>query len=228
MPEIVAYALEDGVATLTLDDGKANALAPAMSQALNAGLDRAAADQARAVVLRGRPGVFCGGYDLKIIRGDDAAERIRMRDLGTELMLRLYLSPQPILFACTGHGVAAGAILLMAGDMRIGLAGDFKIGLNETGIGLTLPHVAIEFARDRLAPTELQQATVGAKLYDPAAAVAAGYLDAAVPADGFDAAAAAAAKTLAALDPTAFAGTKRRLRQPTVNRIRAADAALAE
>ncbi len=216
----VAYALDGDIAILTLDDGKANALAPAMSEAIGAGLDQAARE-ARAVILRGRPGVFCGGYDLRIIRGADEALRDRMRDLGTELMLRLYLSPLPIVFACTGHSVAAGAILLMAGDIRIGIKGDFKLGLNETAIGLALPYVGLEFARDRLAATELQQATVMAKLYDPDGAVAAGYLDAALAAEEFDMAVMAAATRLAALDPAAFAETKRRLRAPTVARIRA-------
>lgn len=219
----VTYNLDGDVAVLSMDDGKANALAPAMSEGLDAGLDRAAKD-AKAVVIRGRPGVLCGGYDLKVIRGDDEALRETMRDLGTALMIRLYISPQPIVFACTGHSVAAGAILLMSADRRIGLKGDFMIGLNETGIGLTLPYVGLEFARDRLAPTALQQATIEARLYTPEAAVAAGYLDdtAATP-DALDAAALDAAKALAALDPTAFAETKRRLRQPTVDRIHAAN-----
>ena len=72
MSDLVSYTLEDGVAVLTMDDGKANAMAPAMSGALNAALDRAD-DEAQAVVIRGRPGVFCGGFDLRIIRGDDEA-----------------------------------------------------------------------------------------------------------------------------------------------------------
>ena len=41
MADIVTYSLADDIATLTMDDGKANAMAPAMSAALNAGLDRA-------------------------------------------------------------------------------------------------------------------------------------------------------------------------------------------
>lgn len=218
----VSYALDENIATLTMDDGKANALAPAMSEGLNAGLDRAAADGAHCIVVRGRPGVLCGGYDLKIIRGDDDALRARMRGLGTDVMLRLYMSPLPVVFGCAGHAVAAGAILLMAADYRIGVKGDFRIGLNETAIGLALPAVGLELARDRLAPGELQQAAIMAKLYDPESAVGAGYLDEAVTPDAFDNAVAASARRLADLDPAAFAETKRRLRQPTLERVRAA------
>lgn len=221
MADIVSYALDDGVAVLTMDDGKANAMAPAMSAALNAALDRAD-KEANAVVVRGRPGVFCGGFDLKIIRGDDEEQKTKMRAAGMALALRLYLSPLPVVFACTGHAVAMGAVLLFAGDARIGVAGDFKVGLNETAIGLALPQPALELARDRIAPTELTNAVILANLYTPDEAVRVGYLDRAVAEADFDAAVMTTAKALGELDRTAFMTTKQRLRQATVARIEAA------
>lgn len=221
MSDIVTYAQKGDVAVIVMDDGKANALQPAMSEGLDTALDRAAGE-AGAVVIAGRPGVFCGGYDLKIIRGEDEALRGRMRDLGTALMLRLYLSPQPVVIACTGHSVAAGAILLMAADYRIGASGEFKLGLNETAIGLALPQVALEFARDRLEERMLQQATVMATLYDPVGAAAAGYLDETAPSGVLMERAIAKADELAKLDGAAYAETKRRLRQATVDRVIAA------
>lgn len=220
MSEIVSYTVDDGVAVVTMDDGKANAMAPAMSAALNAALDRADKD-ARAVVIRGRPGVFCGGFDLKIIRGADEALKAKMRQAGMELALRLYLSPLPVVFACTGHAMAMGAVLLLAGDARIGVAGDFKVGLNETAIGLSLPQPALELARDRIPPTELTHAVISANIYTPDDAVRIGYLDRAVAPGVFDATVMATAKTLGELDRTAFATTKQRLRQATVDRIKA-------
>lgn len=219
MSSSVTYSLADGIATLTMDDGKANAMAPAMSAALNAGLDRATADKARAVIIRGRPGLLCGGFDLKIIRGEDEALKAQMRNAGMDLLKRLYLAPQPIVFAVTGHAVAMGALLLFAGDIRIGLAGDFRIGLNETSIGLSLPIAGIELARDRLLPTALSAAVINANLYAPSDAVTVGYLDAVADTSGFDQAVLDAAQALAELDPEAFAETKRRVRQPTLDRI---------
>ena len=218
MADIVTYSLADDIATLTMDDGKANAMAPAMSAALNAGLDRASGE-AKAVVIRGREGVMCGGFDLKIIRGDDDAAKAGMREAGMALLKRLYLSPQPIILAVTGHSVAMGALLLLAGDFRVGLSGDFRIGLNETGIGLSLPITGLELARDRLAPVVFQRATINAELFSPDTAVSAGYLDQVADTPGFDAAVSEVAQTLAALDATAFAETKRRVRQPTLERI---------
>lgn len=220
-PSPVTYSLTEGIATLLMDDGKANAMAPSMSAALNTGLDQATADKARAVVIRGRPGLLCGGFDLKIIRGEDEALKAQMRNAGMELLKRLYLAPQPIVFAVTGHAVAMGALLILAGDMRVGLEGDFRIGLNETGIGLSLPLAGLELARDRLSPTVLQRATINAELFSPADAAAAGYLDRTAAVPDFDAAVLAAAQTLAELDTEAFAETKRRVRQPTLDRIAA-------
>jgi len=216
--DIVSYSLADDIATLTMDDGKANAMAPAMSAALNAGLDRASGE-AKAVVIRGREGVMCGGFDLKIIRGNDDAAKAGMREAGMALLKRLYLSPQPIIFAVTGHSVAMGALLLLAGDFRVGCSGDFRIGLNETGIGLSLPITGLELARDRLAPMVFQRATINAELFSPDTAVSAGYLDQVADTAGFDAAVSEVAQTIAALDATAFAETKRRVRQPTLERI---------
>jgi enoyl-CoA hydratase len=218
MTEIVDVAVRDGIAVITMDDGKANALSLAMSQALGAGLDRAA-QEARAVVIRGRSGVLSGGFDLKVIRGGDAAQRAAMTDAGMALLARLYLLPQPLIIACTGHAVAAGGLMLLTGDVRIGLRGAFRIGLNETAIGLSLPHLGIELARDRLRPTALTEAVLQAHLYGPDEATTIGYLDKAVDAEDFDAAIAEIARALAQYDPAAFAATKRRLRQPTLNRL---------
>lgn len=217
----VTYNLQDQIATLTLDDGKANALSLAMSQAIAAALDRAASE-ARVVVLRGRPGVLCGGFDLKVIRAGDAAARTAMTEAGMALLGRLYLVPQPLVIACTGHAVAAGGLMLLTADVRIGLRGEFRLGLNEIAIGLSLPQLGLELARDRLIPGALSESTLRARLYGPDDAARVGYLDRAEDAAGFEAAIAAAAAELRALDPTAYATTKQRLRTATLARAAAA------
>ncbi|MBT5666440.1 MAG: crotonase/enoyl-CoA hydratase family protein, partial [Rhodospirillaceae bacterium] len=171
MSDYVAYDQSGGVATLTMDDGKANAFGIDMIAALDAGIDRALRD-AKALVITGRPGVLCGGFDLKVIRGDDEDKKAEMRAAGQAAMLKLYVHPQPVIFACTGHSVAAGALLLLTGDHRIGVAGDYKIGLNEVAIGLPLPVYGLELARDRLDPRALGAATLGAAIYDPDGGVA--------------------------------------------------------
>ncbi|MBL6951337.1 MAG: crotonase/enoyl-CoA hydratase family protein [Alphaproteobacteria bacterium] len=210
MTDFVDYKLKNGVATLRMDDGKANAFGMEMMAALTAGLDRAAA-LADVVVIMGRPGLLSGGFDLKVINGPKAGVRA-MVDAGAALLLKIYMHPQPVIIACTGHAVAAGALLLCAGDYRIGVSGDYKIGLNETAIGLSLPTFGLELARDRLDNRYLNMATLGAELYPPTMAVTVGYLDQAERPGDFNAALAAKAAQLRALDREAYVLAKQRLR----------------
>jgi enoyl-CoA hydratase len=218
--EIVSTELQGDVAVLRFDDGKANAISPTSLAALNAGLDRAE-KEAKSVVLAGRPGRFSAGFDLSVMRGGDAAAVGQMVRGGAELACRLYEFPRPVVIACTGHALAMGAVLLLSADSRIGTAGDFKIGLNEVAIGMTLPMFAIELANDRLSRRHLQRAVNLAELYGPDGAVDAGYLDRCVQPDQLIEAAVAEASALGELSGRAHHGTKRNLRGATLERIRA-------
>jgi enoyl-CoA hydratase len=217
--EVLHYTLEDSTAVLTMDDGKANALSVAMIDALLAGLARAEAE-ASAVVLVGRPDRFCAGFDLRVMMsGPDHAKALLRR--GSELFMKLYGLPLPLVLACTGHALAGGALVLLTGDLRLGAAGPYRIGLNEVSIGIPVPVLAMELARDRLAVPELARATLGARIYDPEAAAAAGYLDAVVPVDQLVARAREEAARLGALSRQAYAASKTRLRGKTIAHITA-------
>lgn len=61
------YEQQEDLAIITMDDGKANAMGPDMIAAVNSALDRAEQD-AKVVIITGRPGVLSGGFDLKVIR----------------------------------------------------------------------------------------------------------------------------------------------------------------
>jgi len=216
--ELARYELRDQVAVISMDDGKANALSHQMIDTLNAALDRAEAEAA-AVLLVGRDGRFSAGFDLPTMRGGpDSAKGLVMA--GAELSLRLFMHPRPVVAACTGHALAAGAILLLASDVRIGVAGDFKIGLNEVAIGLTLPRFAVELARARLSKRHFTAAATRARIYSSEMAVDAGFLDATAPAADLVDTAFTQAKELTALPHPAFRDTKQREREAVVALIR--------
>jgi enoyl-CoA hydratase len=217
--ESVRYERRDAVALITLDDGKANAVSPALVAALNAALDRAETEAA-AVVLAGRPGRFSAGFDLAVMTAGPEPMRALVQS-GAALALRLYTFPRPLVIACTGHALAAGAVFLCAGDVRIGAEGPFKLGLNEVSIQLPLPVFAMELARARLAPRWFTQAVTQARLFDPAGACEAGFLDETAPAEALLDAALQRAGRLAALPDPAFRLTKDRERRATVAAIRA-------
>ncbi|HEX3489811.1 MAG TPA: crotonase/enoyl-CoA hydratase family protein [Streptosporangiaceae bacterium] len=218
MGTLVTTKWDNSVATITMDDGKVNALSPDMFAQVNAALDQAA--DTAAVVLSGRPGVFSAGFDLRVLqaRGPEAEGMVRA---GFELAVRLLTFPAPVLIACTGHAIAMGSFLLVSADYRIGADGPYKITANEVSIGMTIPGAAIEACRQRLTPAYLSRALTLAEVFPPAAAAAAGFLDLVVPEADLAEAAAAAAGRLAALDRAAHAATKLRVRGPVVAAMRA-------
>lgn len=211
----VTMNVEDGVAVVTLDDGKMNAVSHDVIAALHEALEQAKVD-AGAVCLRGNGRALSAGFDLKVMTAGGDGVR-KLVQAGGELLMRLFLHPQPTVVAVNGHALAAGALLVLACDTRVATTDAVKIGLNEVAIGLPLPHFAWELAADRLSKRALTAATIQAEIYDPAGALAAGYVDAL--ADEPVGAAMAEARRLAELPRGAYSATKHSLREPLVRRV---------
>ncbi len=214
----VRYELRDNVALITMDDGKANALSHEMIDGLNACLDTAERE-ARAVVLTGRDKRFCAGFDLNVMTRSHEAAR-QLVTAGAELMVRLYTFPRPVVLACTGHALAGGSIFLFAADVRIGTRGEFKIGLNEVAIHMTLPIFALEMARDRLSKRHFTSAVTQARIFDPDTAKDAGFFDQVEAPEALLSTALDRARRLAELPEESFRITKERERAATVRSIR--------
>ncbi len=216
---ILKYDLKNGVAVLHMDDGKANALGHDMIDAISAALDRAETE-ANAVILMGREKRFCAGFDLSVMASGPKAVN-KLVTAGAHLMTRFYTYKLPIVAACTGHALAAGGLLLLASDYRVGTKGDFKIGLNEVAIGMTTPQFLIDFARDRVPTRLLAQAVIHARLFSPEEATESGFLDEAVADDTLESAALTAAERLGALQQPAFGNSKKKVNADTVAHINA-------
>jgi len=168
------YQLQDGVAHLTMDDGKVNALGTAALTSLGEQLDQAEKDGAAAIVLSGREGKFCAGFNLAEIRDPESATALRRQFI--DLLLRLFESEKPVVIACTGHALGAGAALLAAADRRVGLDGDFKLGFNEAAVGVTISPATIALARYRM-PMPWFESIISGTTFTPQQAVTAGLLD---------------------------------------------------
>jgi len=216
----LSYNLEDGVATISMDDGKANVMSVSMLRAINTALDRAAEDKA-VVVIRGRAGVFSGGFDLGVFKRDPR-ELFEMLKSGADLTERLLSFPYPVVAVCTGHAIAMGAFLLLSADLRIGTNLEAKIQVNEVQIGLTLPYFAIEVCRQRLSPAHFNLAAVTATAYNQERAVLAGFLDEVAPADSIAEVLKSRVDHLRKLHMESFTATKRRLRAPALSLLREA------
>ena len=222
MSDRVAYRLEGGVATITMDDGKVNVMSTEMLRDLGAALDRAEQDQAVVVLRSGRKGIFSAGFDLKIFAANDAERSLEMVKAGAELALRLMVQPFPTIGLMQGHAFPMGTFLLLACDVRIGVRGPFRMGLNEVAIGIAPPGFAIELARTRLHPAWLSRTVTLGEMYEPDEALVAGFLDRVVAEDEIDRAAEAAAAALQGLHMPSHALAKQRLRREAMAAMREA------
>ena len=217
MPLLTHEKLEE-ISIITLDDGKANAMGPSMIEALNNALDKAQ-ESSRAVLIIGRPGLLSGGFDLSIIKSGDNNAIQAMVNEGARLLMRIYGFSIPVVMATTGHGVALGGFLLLAADYRFGVEGDYKIGLNEVALGMTLPPFAQMLAKSRIPPQYLTNTVINAHIYDPESAQQVGFLDEVTPVESLLQTSINKTKELALLDPSAFKRTKQDFRQDDITRI---------
>jgi enoyl-CoA hydratase len=179
MNEFVTYQSEDNFVVITIKNGKANAISHEVVHGLNRSLDKAQQEN-KVVILTGQNGIFSAGFDLKVMtKSSESAKELVIK--GSKLSLRMLSFPQPIIVLCSGHAIAKGAFLLLSSDYRIGVAGDFKIGLNEVMIGMTMHHAGIAIAKARLSEVYLNRSVNNAEIYNPKEAIKAGFLDVIVP-----------------------------------------------
>ena len=211
MSDLISYQLEDGIATLTISNGKVNAISPDVIAAFNAALDQAVQDRA-VVIITGQPGILSGGYDLKVMTSSPQ-NAVALVTAGSTLARRMLAHPYPIIVACPGHAIAKGAFILLSADYRIGVEGPFNIGLNEVQIGMTMHHAGIELARDRLRRSAFHRSVINGEIFNPEGAMDAGFLDKVVPAEQLMATAVAAAQQLKKINMTAHKNTKLKVRK---------------
>ena len=214
------YEVNNNIATLTFDDGKANVVGQAFLDDINAGLDRAEKEGVAAVILRGREGMFSAGFDLgEFKKGPEQGKAMVQR--GFELLIRLYSFPLPLVAACTGHGIAMGAFIIMACDLRVGIRGEFKMSLPETAIGMELPPILLELTASRISRRHMTRVALLSEVYNPEQAVHAGFVDEVVDQGELEGRCMAAAEKLAQLPQGQFAANKLAVRAGTLQAMQA-------
>lgn len=213
------YQLDGTVATITMNDGKANAVSSAFLEGMNAALDRVEADKASALILTGREGMFSAGFDLKELQTGAEAQRALIKG-GFELLVRLYEFKKPVLAACHGHGIGMGAFLLMACDTRVCAQGSYKFSLPETAIGMDLNALLVALAKARITKRFMTRVAIQSENLGPDLAVDAGLLDLVVEPDALMATTRGIAEELAKL-PSAYGRNKAFVRSETLAEMRA-------
>jgi enoyl-CoA hydratase len=216
--ESVHYSLQDGVAVIRIDDGKRNALSPAVLREVYTALDRAERDDA-VVILTGRDEVFSAGFDLNVMRRG-GVEALGMLRSGYALTARVLAYPRPVIAACNGHALAMGVFLLLSADYVIGSRGDFKVAANEVALGLTMPRVAAAMLQHRLTPAAYQRAVTLSEYFNMDSALQSGFFDELVAPGDLHERAKELASEFGKLRVRAHKDSKRRIRTKLIRRIR--------
>jgi enoyl-CoA hydratase/carnithine racemase len=212
------------VLELRLDRPPVNALDPALVRELARTVAHAPDDGARAVMISGRPGMFSAGLDVPALLALDRAGLDAFWGGFFALLRTLAASPLPVCAAMNGHAPAGGMVLGLFCDRRVAASGEFKLGLNETQVGLPVPEIILAAHRRLIGPRESERLAVPGALVEPEEALRVGLVDELAPAEEVTARALAWCESLLALPPLALAATRRAARADLVALFDALDA----
>lgn len=205
------YRLEDGVAEIRFDDGKANVMSTSWFRELGGLLDRAEKDEAKGVLFRGRAGMFSGGLDMKwlpTLKGDAARELV---ETFSDTMLRVWGFPIPTVAAIGGHCFAAGVFLAVAHDVRVMRADRGFICLPEADMGVVFSPGMFALLQSTMPMPAAHKAMVLAHRFGAAEALAGGLIDEAVEHERVVPRALEVAQAIGGKSRTALEGLKRGL-----------------
>jgi enoyl-CoA hydratase/carnithine racemase len=220
MTQSILFTQTGKVGTITLDDGKANAMSIEWFAALGAALDQAEAAELSALMFRGRPGFFSGGLDIKKLPTLSAEELKRLSRNFAAVMLRVLAFPVPTIARIEGHAIAGGAILALACDLRLALDGAYRFQMNEVAIGIPVPEWMMLIAETSVSKAEMVKLLLHAKPYTIQQAAGAGLVHSVHPdVATLDAQIAAAIESLAPLNRAAYAKSKRQMRQVSIDAV---------
>jgi enoyl-CoA hydratase len=221
MSTVSASDREGGVRMLTVNRPPANAINEDLLVDLHAALESARHSQAvRAIVLTGAGAFFGAGFDFRAPPRDGAATA-RMNALYRDAHVALLSLPKPTIAMVNGHAIAGGLVMALACDYRLGLDGDYRIGLNEIAVGASFPKAAFEIVRLRLAHARASELLLGAALYPASQALRLGVVDELFAADALEGTVLRRAARMAAFPHDAYAHTKAALIAEALERIAA-------
>jgi enoyl-CoA hydratase/carnithine racemase len=208
------------VSVLRMTHGKANALDVELCDALTAQLVEFSQSDAGALVIVGEGKMFSAGVDLvRIVDGGSAYVRAFLPALN-RMCATLFDLEKPVVAAVNGHAIAGGCIIACAADYRMMARDVGRIGIPELLVGVPFPVEPLEVMRFA-APAQLHAMIYRGLTLVPDQALQSGLVDAVVDTDRLLDDAVAVAESMAAIPAAAFALTKRQLREPAVQRMRA-------
>jgi enoyl-CoA hydratase/carnithine racemase len=155
-----------------------NALNPDLLDALISAVEGAPRNGARALILSGGEKVFSGGLDVPYLMQQDRSGLAHCWSRFFGAARALARSPVPVAAAIAGHNPAGGCVLALCCDYRVMAKGPFRIGLNETQVGLAVPDAIQYLMRRIIGAHRAERLIVAGAMVESAEALEIGLVDA--------------------------------------------------
>ncbi len=167
------------IVELKLARAPVNALDPTLCNDLRTALADAIAGGAQGIVLSGGPKVFSAGLDVPFLLslGEDRTALLSAWSAFFDVARALAESPVPVAAALAGHAPAGGCVLALCCDYRVMAEGPYRLGLNETQVGLVAPEGIQWLMRRIVGLHRAERLLVSGQMLDSAQAHAIGLVD---------------------------------------------------
>jgi enoyl-CoA hydratase/carnithine racemase len=209
------------VRELRLDRAPVNALNPMVCTQLVEALRNAVADGAGGIVLSGGPKVFSAGLDVPFLL--TLPDRDALKAAWEQFFLaarELAACPVPVAAALNGHAPAGGCVLALCCDYRVMASGPYRIGLNETRVGLVAPDGIQRLMRRVVGAHRAERLLVSGEMVESGQALAMGLVDELTDIDGVPARALAWLQALLQLPRKPVLATRAIARADVVEALR--------
>ena len=135
---LVKFAVQNGIAFLTLNDPPANTYTYEMMQALDAAILNARMDQdVQVIVITGNgEKFFSAGANINMLANVTPAFKYFFCLHANETLSRLEQTPKLVIAAINGHCVGGGLEIALAADIRIARRNAGRLGLPEVSLGV--------------------------------------------------------------------------------------------
>ncbi len=173
----IKIEMEESVAILKMARSPANAITFDMANEFLSAFQEIIASNPKAIVLTGTDKFFSGGLDLREVPTYSAERQKDFLGIVNRMILNLYSCSVPIIAAVNGHAVAAGFILALTADYRIGPKGKYSFGLTEARAGIPFPAAPMTVLKAELSPSDVRYSTLYAVNYGPDEAMSRGVFD---------------------------------------------------
>jgi len=178
MTSLIAIADHGPIREIRLARAPVNALNPELCAQLTSAIADAAAQGVQGLVLSGGPKVFSAGLDVPhLLTIEDRHALKAAWETFFAAARALAACPVPVVAAIAGHAPAGGCVLALCCDYRIMASGPFRIGLNETQVGLAAPEGIRRLMARVVGAHRAERLLVAGEMVDAERALAIGLVD---------------------------------------------------